>query len=194
MANLKIGRKKGKINYASTGWATRGAGRGVTPHGEIKAASPVVREEQNSADSSTSCILVRHSPHLEYHFFFPACSLIGYFIVHSTFARGGAREEGGGGGIIVDRLYRLSGKRMRVTPQNLHRPGNFRLIGSTVTAAERLERAAPPSSCSCSGVRGPPVDSTTPRVPLLKSRRSSIFLDFSILLDLRNSRAPAFEC
>ncbi|KYN21111.1 hypothetical protein ALC57_06503 [Trachymyrmex cornetzi] len=63
--------------------------------GEIKAASPVVREEQNSADSSTSCILVRHLPHLEHdspssevasHFFL-VCTL-GYFIVHLTFVRG----------------------------------------------------------------------------------------------------------
>ncbi|KYM89662.1 hypothetical protein ALC53_01974 [Atta colombica] len=63
--------------------------------GEIKAASPVVREEQNSADSSTSCILVRHLPHLEHdssssevasHFFL-VCTLE-YFIVHLTFVRG----------------------------------------------------------------------------------------------------------
>ncbi|KYQ60134.1 hypothetical protein ALC60_00540 [Trachymyrmex zeteki] len=65
----------------------------------IKAASPVVREEQNSADSSTSCILVRHLQHLEhdssssevaFHFFL-VCTLE-YFIVHLTFVRGDARR------------------------------------------------------------------------------------------------------
>lgn len=77
----------------------------MSPPGEIKAASPVVREEQNSADSSTSRILVRHLPHLEhdsspsevaFHFFL-VCTLE-YFIVHLTFARGGTRGQRGGDG------------------------------------------------------------------------------------------------
>lgn len=95
--------------------------------GEIKAVSPVVREVQNSADSSTSCILVRHLPHLEhdsspgevqaFHFFL-VCNLE-YFIVHLTFARGEAR--GSEGEDNRGRLYLLWRKRMRVTPQNLHR-------------------------------------------------------------------------
>lgn len=74
----------------------------MSPPGEIKAASPVVREEQNSADSSTSCILVRHLPHLEhdssasevaFHFFL-VCTPE-YFIVHLTFARSGTRGQRG---------------------------------------------------------------------------------------------------
>ncbi|CAL1689068.1 unnamed protein product [Lasius platythorax] len=61
--------------------------------GEIKTVLPVVREEQNSTDSSTNCILVRHLPHLEHdsssevalQFF--VCTLE-YFIVHLTFVCG----------------------------------------------------------------------------------------------------------
>lgn len=78
-----------------------GDGKGeVSRPDKIKAASPVVREVQNSADSSTSCILVRHLPHLEHDsspdevafHFFPVCTLEN-FIVHLTFARGGTRGE-----------------------------------------------------------------------------------------------------
>lgn len=51
---------------------------------------------------------------------------------------------------------------MRVTPQNLHRPGNFRLIGSAA------RNAAPPSPCSRSGVRGPPASIRRRHVFLLE--------------------------
>jgi len=143
----------------------RGGGRGreVSRPSEIKAASPVVREEQNSADSSTSCILVRHLPHLEHdsspseaasHFFL-VCTPE-YLIVHLTFARGGARgrrEDNRG------RLYRSSRKRMRVTTAEFAPSGNFRLIES---AAERLE--APLRSSRSRG-------ETTPRVPRREDRR-----------------------
>lgn len=88
---------------------------------EIKAVSPVVREEQSSTDSSTSCILVRHLPHLEHDsspgevalHFFSICPLE-YFIVHLTFAR-------------EDNRGRLRGrqKREKVTPRKSASPEMF---------------------------------------------------------------------
>jgi len=88
---------------------------------EIKAVSPVVREEQSSTDSSTSCILVRHLPHLEHDsspcevalHFFSICPLE-YFIVHLTFAR----EDNRG------RLCRRE-KRRKVTPRKFTPPEMF---------------------------------------------------------------------
>lgn len=90
--------------------------------GEIKAVLPVVREEQNSTDSSTNCILVRHLPHLEHDSSPSEVALqffvftLEYFIVHLTFVRGE-----GEGRIIVAVCTVEKKKELESAPQNLHR-------------------------------------------------------------------------
>lgn len=92
--------------------------------GEIKAVLPVVREEQNSTDSSTSCILVRHLPHLEHDSSPSEVALqffvftLEYFIVHLTFVRG---EKEGRIIVAVCTVEKKKERELESAPQNLHR-------------------------------------------------------------------------
>lgn len=142
--------------------------------GEIKAVLPVVREEQNSTDSSTNCILVRHLPHLEHdsspsevalQFF---VSTLEYFIVHLTFVHG----EREGRIIVVVCTVEEKKKRVRICTSEFAPTEIFTLIAFTMSFDFRIQR-----------------DTIMPRA---FSRKSSVMSEFEFSLMNRSNERNFF--